>query len=237
MPDGSVFQQCPSKYQYTVDGRIPAPPKKPWNDDSPYKYQQTMFPTGSFFGAGFRPPTVVSLYFIFARGLNLALLRIRIRDPGFRMLKIPPRRYHQKRHTPVSTRRKRGNPHPSVVMKLLLPCQGCVSKGEHAVHPLWHCPPLVSKRNQHLVQTKNNLWLRFTLKFRNEDSIWRRKKKEKEATRRMGWGHPKRRNCQFERRGGRSRRTWTWPASSKDRRVFCSAPAVFGWIFWRLRWF
>ena len=31
----------------TVDGRNPAPPKKPWNDDSLCKYQQTMVSHGS----------------------------------------------------------------------------------------------------------------------------------------------------------------------------------------------
>ena len=43
----------------TVDGRNPAPPKKPWNDDSPRTYQQTMVSHGfQVVRNGFRPSTV-----------------------------------------------------------------------------------------------------------------------------------------------------------------------------------
>ena len=42
---------------HTVDGQTPAPPKKPWNDDSPVNTNNCGFP-GFQSGAGFRLPTV-----------------------------------------------------------------------------------------------------------------------------------------------------------------------------------
>ena len=44
----------------TVDGRNPAPPKKPWNADSPVNTNQPCFPWIPS-GAGFRPSTVAQL--------------------------------------------------------------------------------------------------------------------------------------------------------------------------------
>ena len=45
------------KWDSTVDGRNPAPPKKPWNDESPVNTNQQWFRM-FFSGAGFRPSTV-----------------------------------------------------------------------------------------------------------------------------------------------------------------------------------
>ena len=50
-------QENPPHPQNTVGGQNPAPPKKPWNDDSPVNTSKLWVPMLQS-GAGFRPSTV-----------------------------------------------------------------------------------------------------------------------------------------------------------------------------------
>ena len=58
-----------------MDGQNPAPPKKPWNDDSPENTNKQGFPMGSkWVRIGFRPSTVVHVCrWPQARGLPFGL--------------------------------------------------------------------------------------------------------------------------------------------------------------------